>query len=83
MYVNGFIGVRSGKELTLGYDYYKKDQKLGSIAAINAIGNMCYEGIYPLEKNIDEALKHYKEASSYNYAYAFNNLGKLCEEEKN
>lgn len=81
MYINGFIGARSEKELMLGYDYYKKAQELGSIAAINAIGNMYYEGIYPLEENIDEALKLYKEASSYNYAYAFNNLGKLCEEE--
>ena len=82
MYINGFIGARRKKELMLGYNYYKKAQELGSIAAINAIGNMYYEGIYPLEKNIDEALKHYKEASSYNYAYAFNNLGKLCEEEE-
>lgn len=82
MYINGFIGARSKNELELGYNYYKKAQELGSIAAINAIGNMYYEGIYPLEKNIDEALKFYKEAISYNYAYAFNNLGKLCEEEK-
>lgn len=82
MYINGFIGNKSNKELELGYNYYLKAKELGSIAAINAIGNMFYKGIYPLKKNIDEAIKLYKEASTYNYAYAFNNLGKICEEDK-
>ena len=82
MYISGFIGGMSNKELEIGYNYYLKAKELGSIAAINAIGNMYYKGIYPLEKNKEEALKLYEEASSYNYAYAFNNLGKICEEEK-
>lgn len=82
MYISGFIGGMSNKELEIGYNYYLKAKELGSIAAINAIGNIYYKGIYPLEKNKEEALKLYEKAINYNYAYAFNNLGKICEEEK-
>ena len=79
MYIKGLIGSGSLDDLKLGYDYLLKAYKLGNIAAINSIGNMYKDGIYPLKKSISKAKEFYLKASLYNYAYALNNLGKLEE----
>ena len=81
IYVRGLVGNKSNEELEKGYNYLIKALKLGNIAAANLIGNMYYEGIYPLKKDIDKAKEYYEKASTANYVFAFNNLGKILEEE--
>ena len=82
MYIKGLIGSKSREELDKGYKYLLKAYNLGNVAASNMIGNMYYEGIYPLNKDIEKAIYYYKKASEANYVYAFNNLGKIYEEKK-
>ncbi len=79
MYIKKLIGGGTNDELQKGYEYLKKAYELGNVAACNVIGNMYYEGIYPLEKNLDAAIKCFQEAAANDYAFALNNLGKICE----
>lgn len=83
MYIRKLLGSGSNDELKKGYEYLEKSYKLGNVAASNLIGNMYLEGIYPLEKNVDEAITYYKNAANKDYAYALNNLGKIEENEGN
>ncbi len=83
MLINKLIGTGSMSDLELGYEYLKKSYDLGNVAACNTIGIMYYKGIHPLEKNLSEALVYFKKASLNNYAYAFNNIGRIYEDEKN
>ena len=83
MYVRKLLGSGSNEELQMGYDYLKKSYELGNVAACNLIGNMYLNGTYPLKKDIDKAITYYKKACENNYAYAFNNLGKLEENRGN
>ena len=64
------------------WKFLNKAIELGNIAAINTLGN-CYKlGINPENKiDINNALKYYKEASSYGYVYAYNNIGLIYEEQ--
>lgn len=78
MFIKGNIGSKSDDDLECGYKYLMKSYEAGNVAAGNTIGNMYYDGIYPLEKNIDMALKYYTEAANNNYVYAINNLGKIA-----
>ena len=83
MFVRGLLGNKSKEELEKGYMYLEKSYNLGNIAASNMIGNMYLNGIYPLEKDVNKAIEYYKKASSNNYAYAYNNLGKIEENKGN
>ena len=82
MIFRGNLGTKSNSDFQEAYDYLLKAEKLGNIAAKNSIGNMYLHGIYPLSKDITKAKEHFQEAAAHNYAYAYNNLGKLCEEKK-
>ncbi len=63
------------------WEYLNKSIKLNSAAGYNTLG-LCYlKGINPnKEVNIEKAKKCFIISSEYGYAYAFNNLGKLYEE---
>ena len=65
------------------WEYLNKAIKLGSIAAINTMGN-CYRlGNNPDNIiDINKALEYYISASEYGYVYAYNNIG-LIYEQKN
>lgn len=65
-----------------GLEYLLKAKDLGSIAATSTIAHMYKEGITPLNKDISKAIKLFNLASSSNYPYADNNLGKIYEELK-
>ena len=80
--INGLINNKSNNDLKRGYDYLKEASDLGSIAALNMIGTMYKDGLYPLEKDINKAKELFLIACNNNYAYAYNNIGKLLEEEK-
>lgn len=83
MFIRGLIGSKSNEELECGYEYLVKSYDLGNVAASNLIGNMYKNGIHPLKKNLNKAREYYEQAASKNYAYAYNNLGKLEEEKGN
>lgn len=82
MYYDNLIGEGSKEELKLAYDYLAKAIQLGSIPAINSLGLLYLNGIYPVKKDLNKAMEYFKKAASYNYAYAYNNLGKIYEEKK-
>ena len=83
MFVRGLLGNRSNEELKKGYSFLDKSYKLGNVAASNLIGNMYLNGIYPLDKDVDKAREYYMKAANNNYAYAYNNLGKIEEDKSN
>lgn len=83
MYINGLIGSQSPEELEQGYAFLIKSYNLGNVAASNMLGNMYNKGIYPLKKDEKLAIKYYQEASSHNFAFAFNNLGSINERHQN
>ncbi len=83
MYINGLINNQTKEDLEKGYNYLDKAFKLGNVASINFIGKMYLKGIYPLHKDLDKAKELFVKASSFNYAYAFNNLGVLLEQDAN
>lgn len=83
MFYQKKIGTLSKEDLELAFTYLKKAEKEGSIAAINTIG-ICYlKGLVPNEKkDINKAIKYFEKACTYNYVYAYNNLGKIYENKK-
>ncbi len=80
MYVQGLIGSKSKKELSLGFSYLEKSYQLGNVAACNMLGNMYRKGIYPVKKDLAKAITYYEEASQKQFSFAKNNLGKIYEE---
>lgn len=71
-------------DLKFMWKYLNKAVELGSIAAINTMGN-CYlngKNIYN-EINEEKALKYYLKASEYGYVYAYNNIGLYYERHNN
>lgn len=74
------------KRVKFNYDimwkYLNKSIELGSIAGYNTLG-ICYlKGINKdNKKDIELAKKYFLKASEHGYAYAFNNLGKIYENE--
>ena len=64
------------------WEYLNKAIKLGSIAALNTMGNCYKNGTNPnKEINIDKAMEYYIKASEYDYVYAYNNIGLIYEEQ--
>lgn len=82
MYYHKLIGENTKEELKLAYKYLNKAIELGSISAINSLGLLYLNGIYPVKKDINKAIKYFKEAAKYDYTYAYNNLGKISEDNK-
>lgn len=78
MLLNKKIGTLSTKDIELALKYLKTAESLGNIASLNTLG------LYYLntKKNEKKAIDYFKQASKYDYVYAFNNLG-LIEERKN
>lgn len=66
------------EELKEAINYLNKSMELGNIAAINTLG-YCYLNGLGVRKDISIAKKYFEKAASLNYAYAYNNLGKMIE----
>ena len=80
---NKKVGNLDADDLKLAWHHLKVAKDCGSVAAINNMGIAYLNGLVPGEKaNEKIAIKYFEEASSYNYAYAFNNLGKIYENRK-
>ena len=58
--------------------YLNKAIELGSIAAINTMGNY-----YKKQGDIEKAMEYYTKASEYGYPYAYNNIGLIYELNEN
>lgn len=82
MYIKGHIGSKSQKELNIGYEYLKKAINFGSIAALNLMGIMYKDGIFPIKKDLNKAIYYFEKSQEKDYPYAYNNLGKIYEERK-
>lgn len=82
MILNKYLKSFLNDELKLAYDYLNTAIKHGSIEALNSIGLMYLNGIYPLKKDINKAIDYFNKAIKKDYVYAYNNLGKIYEAQK-
>ena len=81
MLLQGQIGSQTNEDYEKAYNYLKNAESLGSIAATNTLG-IIYLNAIGKEKDIDKAIGYFEKAASENYVYAYNNLGKIAEENK-
>lgn len=73
-----------GYDIEFVWKYLNKALELGSIAAINTMGNCYINGKNPYnEINEEKALEYYLKASEYGYVYAYNNIGLYYERNDN
>ena len=80
MIINKKIGSLSKEDIDLAISYLEKAISLGSISALNTMG-LCYmEGI--IKKDKKKAYDYFKKAAEKKYVYAYNNLGRLHEQNK-
>ncbi len=79
MYLKGEIGNKSQNDLLKGYDFIIKAFELGNIAAANTLGKMYLNGIFPLEKDEQQAINYFNIGIDNNYAYSYNNMGIIYE----
>ena len=83
LYYEGFIGKKSKHDLYLAFKYFNKSRKLKCSNAFNSIGLMMLNGNIPhLEKDKNNAIEMFEQAISMGNIYAYNNLGKIYESEK-
>lgn len=81
MFLNGYIGNKDNNSYEKAFEFFSVAKEHGSIAALNKLGLMYLNGIHPVKKNIKRAKELFLQASERNYVYAFNNLGKIAENE--
>lgn len=83
MILNKKIGSLQQEDLELAWTYLEKAISLNSISAINTKG-LCYMSGLTLNHKIDldKAKECFEKAANKNYIYAYNNLGRLYEQEK-
>ncbi len=80
MIINKKIGSLTKDDLDLAINYLEKAISLGSISALNTMG-LCYmNGI--VEKDEKKAFDYFMKAADKKYIYAYNNLGRLYEQNK-
>ena len=82
MYYKNNIGTGSNDDLEKAFNLYNKAKELGSIASVNSIGIFYLNGLYPVKKDFNKALECFNKAASYDYVYAYNNLGLIYEGKK-
>lgn len=82
MILNKYLKSFLNDELKLAYDYLNTAIKHGSIEALNSVGLMYLNGIYPKKKDINKAIDYFNKAIKKDYVYAYNNLGKIYETQK-
>lgn len=83
MFYQKKLGHLSKKDLETAYDYLKRAERIGSVAAINTLGVAYLEGLIPNEKKDEKkAISYFQKAMTYDYVYAYNNMGKIYESKK-
>ena len=83
LYYKGYIGNKSKRDLYLAFKYFNKARKLRCSNAFNSLGLVILNGSVPhITKNKSIAIKMFEKAISLGNIYAYNNLGKIYEDEK-
>lgn len=83
LYYNGYIGNKSKRDLYLAFKYFNKARKLKCSNAYNSLGLILLNGNIPhIKRNKQKAIKMFETAISIGNIYAYNNLGKIYEDEK-
>ncbi len=83
LYYKGHIGNKSKRDLYLALKYFNKAKKLNCSNAFNSLGIILLNGNIPhINKNKNRAIEMFKKAISLGNVYAYNNLGKIYENEK-
>lgn len=83
LYYEGYIGTKSNKDLYMAFKHFNKSRKLKCSNAYNSIGIMILNGNVPhIKKDKEKALNMFKQAIALGNIYAYNNLGKIYENEK-
>ena len=82
MFYKGYLGNQSNEDLETAYNYLLQARDLGNVAALNVLGVFYLRGLYPVKKDEKEAIKYFNKAIANNYAYSYNNLGKIHENNK-
>ena len=82
MVANLMLTGRVECEFDVMWKFLNKSISLGSAAGLNTLG-LCYKkGINPDKKvDLDKAKELFIESSEFGYVFAFNNIGKLYEED--
>ena len=84
LYYEGYIGNKSKRDLYLAFKYFNKARKLKCSNAFNSFGLIILNGNMPhIKKNKDKAIEMFEKAKFLGNMYAYNNLGKIYEDEKN
>lgn len=84
LYYNGYIGNKSKRDLYLAFKYFNKSRKLNCSNAYNSLGLIFLNGNIPhIESNKEKAISFFEKAISLGNIYAYNNLGKIYENQKN
>ena len=83
MIINKKIGILSKDDINLAWKYLNKAISLNSVSAINTAG-ICYmEGITKDKKtDLNKAKSYFLKAIKKDYVYAYNNLGRIYEMNK-
>lgn len=83
LYYNGYIGNKTKRDLYLALKYFNKARKLKCSNAYNSLGLILLNGNIPhIKSNKQKAIKMFEIAISMGNIYAYNNLGKIYEDEK-
>ena len=84
LYYEGYIGNKSKRDLYLAFKHFNKSRKLRCSNAFNSLGIILLNGTIPhITPNKTKAIEFFDKAISLGNIYAYNNLGKIYEDEKN
>lgn len=83
MIANMILNGKTDYDFDIMWEYLNKSISLGSAAGYNTLG-LCYlRGITPFKKiDVQKAKYYFEIASEMGYVFAFNNLGKLYENQE-
>ncbi len=84
LYYKGHIGNKSKRDLFLAFKFFNKARKLNCSNAFNSLGLIILNGNIPhIRKNKTKAIELFEKSASMGNVYAYNNLGRIFESEKN
>lgn len=83
LYYKGYIGSKSKHDIYNAFKYFNKARKLKCSNSFNSLGQIILNGNFPhIKSNKKKAIELFEIASSMGNVYAYNNLGKIAEQQK-
>lgn len=84
LYYNGHIGNKSKRDLYLALKYFNIAKRLNCSNSFNSLGLILLNGNIPhITKNKNKAIEMFEKSIALGNVYAYNNLGKIYENDKN